>query len=119
MQLGPYLNLLNLAEADNIFLVKQQLSPEFNIQEDGSWEEWMNQLAVRINAMILSDFTGLVNLLYRLDVSEPRIRAVLSDQAGSDAGSLIAALMVERQLEKIRTRELYRSAKDIPDDEKW
>ena len=119
MQLGPRLNLLNLTEAANILLVKQQLSPEFNIREEGSTEEWMAMLAARINQMIQADFSGLVNLLYRLDVSEARIKAVLNGQPGTDAGILIAGLMVERQMEKIKTRQQFRSAKDISDDEKW
>jgi hypothetical protein len=65
------------------------------------------------------DFTRLVNTLYRLDVSEVRLKQVLQQEADTNAGELIAALIVERQLEKINTRSRFRASNDIPDDEKW
>ncbi|WP_315818669.1 hypothetical protein [Paraflavitalea speifideaquila] len=39
-------------------------------------------------------------MLYRLDVSEPRLKQLLAQETGTNAGELIAALIVERQLEK-------------------
>lgn len=108
-----------MAEQDNIILVQQELSAEFNIRLIPSYTSWMAELAAAINRLIQTDFTGLVNILYRLDVSEARLRQVLAAQPGANAGELIAALMVERHLEKIRTRTLFRTQDDIPDDEKW
>lgn len=108
-----------MAEQDNIFLVQKQLSAEFNIRSFSQYEEWMRELAAAINRLIQTDFTALVNILYRLDVSEARLKEVLAQQPGADAGELIAVLMVERQLEKIRTRNQFKQHGDIPDDEKW
>lgn len=108
-----------MAEQDNIFLVQKQLSAEFNIHLIPRYEEWMRELAAAINRLIQTDFTGLVNILYRLDVSEARLKQVLSEQPGTNAGELIAVLMVERQLEKMRTRNQFKQHGDIPDDEKW
>ena len=108
-----------MEEQDNIFLVQQELSAEFNIRLISSHENWMKELAAAINRLIQTDFTALVNILYRLDVSEARLKQVLTAQAGVDAGELIAALMVERQLEKARARNRFRQQDDIPDDEKW
>lgn len=108
-----------MAQQDNILLVQKQLSAEFNIQLISRYEEWMRELAAAINRLIQTDFTGLVNILYRLDVSEARLKQVLADQPGTNAGELIAALMVERQLEKNRTRSQFKQHGDIPDDEKW
>lgn len=108
-----------MAEQNNIFLVQQQLSAEFNIQPVVQYGDWMRELAAAINHLIQTDFTRLVNILYRLDISELRLKQVLQQEAGVDAGELIAALMVERQLEKINTRTRYRTSNDIPDDEKW
>lgn len=108
-----------MAEQNNIFLVQQQLSAEFNIQPVARYEDWMRELAAAINHLIETDFTRLVNILYRLDVSEPRLKQLLQQEAGTNAGELIATLMLERQLEKINTRNRYRASNDIPDDEKW
>ncbi len=108
-----------MTEQDNIILVQQELSAEFNIQLIPSYGRWIAALAAAINRLIQTDFTALVNILYRLDVSEARLKQVLAEQAGTDAGELIAALMVKRHLEKIQTRALFRKQDDIPDDEKW
>lgn len=108
-----------MAEQDNIFLVQKQLSEEFNIQPVSRYEEWMRELAAAINHLVQTDFTRLANTLYRLDVSEARLKQVLQQEADTNAGELIAALIVERQLEKINTRSRFRASNDIPDDEKW
>ena len=108
-----------MSEQDNIFLAQQELSAEFNIRPVSRYEEWMRELAATINNLIQTDFNRLVYILYRLDVNEARLKQLLAQEAGSNAGELIARLMVERQLEKINTRNLYRTSNDIPDDEKW
>lgn len=108
-----------MAQQDNNILVQQQLSAEFNIQPVPGYAAWKQQLIEAINQLILSDFTGLVNILYRMDVREGRLRQTLAREAGTNAAELIADLMIERQLEKIRSRNLFASQNDIPDDEKW
>lgn len=64
-------------------------------------------LAERINTMINKDFSELVQLLYRIDVDESRLRLVLRDNQGSDSSLLIARLILERQWQKILTRRKY------------
>lgn len=61
-------------------------------------------LAEKINNLILHDFSLLVHILYRIDVSEKKLKALLKENAGVNAGRIIAALVIERQLEKIRSR---------------
>lgn len=78
------------------------------------------QFAAHINEMILHDFTGLLNLLYRLDVSETRIRKILDEMPHADAGNIIAGVIIERQLQKAEIKKASRQqGADIPDDEKW
>jgi len=64
-------------------------------------------LTERINTMINKDFSELVQLLYRIDVDESRLRLVLRDNQGSDSGLLIARLIIERLWQKILTRRQY------------
>ena len=108
-----------MAEQDNIFLAQQHLAAELNMPPVPAGEEWMRQLAATINHLIQTDFARLVNILYRLDVSESRLKLLLQQQPDANAGELIANLMIERQLEKIATRNRFRTSNDIPDDEKW
>ena len=67
------------------------------------------ELCDKINHLITSDFHSLVNILYRMDVSETRISSALSGHPGTDAAKLIADLMLERQAEKIKSRKKYKN----------
>ena len=78
-------------------------------------------LAEKINYLIINDFSFLVNILYRIDVSEQKIKTLLRENAGSNAGVILAALIIERQLQKIRSRrQSGRDDKNIIDEnESW
>lgn len=76
-------------------------------------------LAEKINELINNDFQQLVSILYRMDVSEAKLKLLLKDNPGRDAGIMIAGLMIERQAQKIKSRKETKSNKEIPEDEKW
>ena len=83
-------------------------------------EELQQQLAVYINGLILNNFEQLVNLLYRIDVNETKIKSLLQTQPGENAGDIIAASIIERQLQKIKTRQSFNTKGDgINEEEKW
>ena len=80
----------------------------------------MRILAERINELINSDFQKLVSILYRMDVNEMKLKQLLKDNPGDDAGIIIADLMIERQAQKIKSREQHsKRDENIIDDEKW
>ncbi len=80
---------------------------------------YKEQLAILINQLINTDFEKLAGILYRIDVSEKKLKKLLSDNPGMDAGLLIADLVIERQIEKKKSREKFRRDSNITDDEKW
>jgi hypothetical protein len=55
-----------------------------------------NDLIVYINDCIQHDFNKLVQLLYRIDVSEEKLKYILQLNPNEDAAKLIAAVIVER-----------------------
>ena len=72
------------------------------------------------NDLLAQDFPRLVQLLYRVDVSEARVKTMLREAAGENAGCIMARLILERVGEIVRARKQYRMPeRDIPDDEKW
>jgi len=77
------------------------------------------QLAEYVNGLIATDFPRLVQLLYRLDVSEEKLKAALAAHTGTDAGILIAQLLAERIEQSRKTRQMFRADEDIPEEEKW
>lgn len=77
------------------------------------------QLARYISDLIVNDQHTLIYLLYRVDLSEKKIKTLLQQQH-EDAALLIAELIIERQLQKIALRKQFKqNDQHIPDDEKW
>ena len=81
---------------------------------------FFESLSAEINDMIKADFEKLVNLLYRIDVSELKLKSLLHSNPDTDAGEIIAGLLIERQLQKIRLRKEFASKFPEPsEEEKW
>ena len=77
-------------------------------------------LIEKINDLITTDFQKLVSILYRMDVSEPKLKQLLNENAGTNAALIITDLMIERQEQKILSRQQFRKKDaNISDDEKW
>lgn len=84
-----------------------------------SYNIFRGKLAAYINGLITQDFEKLINLLYRLDVSEQKIKTLLSATT-ADAGIVIADVIIERQLQKIKTRKQFNKPnEDIAEEDKW
>ncbi len=94
-------------------------SLEISLPVTISDEELKQKLALHINYLINNDFEKLVALLYRIDVNENKLRQLLEQKEGENTAGLITDLIIERQLQKIKSRKDSKSSNDIPEDEKW
>ncbi|MFI5188466.1 MAG: hypothetical protein ACHQF0_17170 [Chitinophagales bacterium] len=93
-------------------------SMEIDLHEKRSIEELKLALTDHINYLITHDFNKLMRILYRVDVSEKVLRANLKNNE-SDAGNVIAGMIIDRQLQKIETKRQFKTNDDIPENEKW
>ena len=85
-----------------------------------SGDELREKLASHVNELINHDFEKLVFYLYRIDVNENKMRNVLEQRDGENAAGLIADLIIERQLQKIESRQQFRQRDNsINENEKW
>lgn len=82
-------------------------------------EELAEKLSAYINQLINNNFQQLVFVLYRVDINETALKHLLKENPGENAGKIIAGLIIDRQLQKIKSRKKFKSKEDIPDDEKW
>lgn len=82
-------------------------------------EAFKKQLAIYLNELLLNDFEKLIQLLYRVDVSEQKLKETLAVNQGKDAGELIADLLIKRQEEKLAGRQAFPPANDIAEDDRW
>ena len=94
-------------------------SLEISLPVTVSQDELKHHLAAHINHLINHDFEKLVYYLYRIDVDEKRMKQLLEEEQGENAAGLIADLIIERQLQKIKSRQQTKNDGPIPDDEKW
>jgi len=100
-----------------IQLINNELLLE--LPEKISLAEAREKLAVHINHLINHDFEKLVFYLYRIDVNESKMKQLLDEKEGENAAGLIADLIIERQLQKIKSRKETKRNNKISEDEKW
>lgn len=86
-----------------------------------SEEDLLNWLSSYIDDLVVHDFNGLLLLLYRIDVSESKVREVLEvDQAKNYSSRILAEMILERQKQKLYWREKFKNhTTEIDDDERW
>jgi len=89
------------------------------LAENSTAEQMEEYLAEKLNQLIRTDFSALVQLLYRIDINENRLRQLLQVNTGEDAGKIIARLIIERQWQKIQTRRQYSSRKTSTGEQEW
>ncbi|HKH63439.1 MAG TPA: hypothetical protein VKA49_21530 [Flavitalea sp.] len=94
------------------------LSNEFRLLHPEE-SQFIHQLAHSINELIENDFAGLVQILYRKDISESKLKELLAENTRHDSGWIIANLLIEREQQKIESRKLYKGDDNIAEDEKW
>ncbi len=96
-----------------------EVAKELELIIDDRHEITKQLLIEKINDLVTNDFQKLVSILYRMDVSEKKLRLALDENPETDSGKIIADLMIERQLQKIKSRQETKRNNNIPDEEKW
>jgi len=84
-----------------------------------SLNELKKALSDILNGLITNDFSRLISILYRLDISEKKLKELLKNSINISAGDIIAKMIIERQTEKIKTRKLFLDNDSFCDEEKW
>ena len=105
---------------DNQISIPDKIVAATNSIQEKPSEEIRQQLISLINELIKTDFQALVQLLYRIDVDEKKLKEALKNNSQHDSAPVISELIIERQLQKIKIRHQYREPKNKNDaEEKW
>jgi len=89
-----------------------RLSEESYISE----EDFLNALAPKVAYMLQYNSGVFFQLLYKLDVLEPKLKIAMQQE---DVPMAIAKLILERQMEKIISRRAFPAQKSEDEDLKW
>lgn len=88
----------------------KNVATEFGLKEDDfiSKERIIGALAHKVAYMLQYATEQLFSMLYRLDISEKKLKGAMQDEAA--VAKKIATLIYERQIEKIISRNIHRSS---------
>lgn len=107
-----------MENAELVQLINKDFAVE--IAEKRLYSEIHTELAAYINNLIKNNFDKLIACLYRIDVNEEKLKSLLQQNPGEDAGNIIATLIIERQEQKIKFRKQFSQQKnDFDEEEKW
>ena len=94
----------NLNEA--LVLANKDFNLDISSTEVSTGEDFQLILAKLIRHLLDNDFERLINGLYRIDVSEEKVKQALS--ASGDIAEEIATLIIKREMQKVETRRKYK-----------
>ena len=76
-----------------------------------SLEEFRKYLTEKLKFLLDEKFETLVNILHRIDISEKKLSQLFSGNNRDSIPASLAEMIIERQLEKLRLRKLYKEGK--------
>lgn len=86
-------------------------------QEEWTEEEFFDFLSDHIAYLIEHKLEFLLSLMYRLDVNERKVHQALSPAAPEPANIGIARLVIERQKQRVATKQFYKQSQPEDMDE--
>jgi len=106
-------------ESENQQSLPDKIISSTNLIDEKSKEKIREELIHLVNELINKDFHALVQLLYRIDVNEKKIRLYLNENSDKDSASVLADLIIKRQIQKIESRKQFHKKNNEDDEGKW
>jgi len=92
---------------DNRSKALQQVHNLLDLQVKGNPN--FEVLAKHLQHLINHNFNDLLSILYRIDVSEVKVKKALAQKPKNTSdGEIIAELLIERQIQKLKFKAQYR-----------
>lgn len=85
----------------------QSLQKYVEIEPAVSYEALLEALTSAVMFLLLNDMEKLLNILYRIDVNEPKVKAAFAQNNPKLIAPTIAKLILDRELEKAASRKKY------------
>ena len=78
-----------------------------------------DQLIFLINELINNDFASLIQLLYRIDINENKLKQLLRERPEADSASIITDLIIARQAQKAVTKKQFDKGQKSDAGDSW
>lgn len=79
------------------------------IQETNSEEALLNLIEQYVQELVDTNFEQLLRILYRIDIADYKVKKAIDNVGATNAARAIAELILEREKEKIISRQKYKS----------
>jgi hypothetical protein len=100
--------IVKFVEKDFLISDNNSLIPSADLL---SLEEYKKYLTEKLKVLLDEKFDTLVNILYRIDISEKKLSRLFSGNNRDSIPASLANMIIDRQLEKLRLRKLYKEGK--------
>jgi len=100
--------IVKFVEKDFLISDNSSLIPSTDL---ASLEEYKKYLTKKLKFLLDEKFDTLVNILYRIDISEKKLDQLFSGKNRDSIPAALADMIIDRQLEKIRLRKLHKEGK--------
>lgn len=88
------------------------ISKDFDIPDDLSENQLRDAMVDAFAYLIDNDFPKLIQILYKADVDQYKLKELLETVEGSSSAEIIADAYIARQMAKIETWKKYSQKKD-------
>lgn len=87
------------------------ISSRFELEktEGFTLDDLRDALYLRIRELLDKNVERLLSMLYRVDLSQKRLDEIFENGSKDDIALKIAEAVIDRQLQKIKTREFYKN----------
>lgn len=104
-------------------MMNESFDPELVLQSNDkdylSTNDLLENFTESISYLLQHDFEKLIFILYRIDVNESKLKATIKENP-SRPEYIIAKMIIERQIEKINSRENNKNNfSSDSEEEKW
>jgi hypothetical protein len=94
--------------------IKQQVAETLALRDDliekiDNEEALLHLIELYVQELIDTNFEQLLRVLYRIDIPDYKVKAVIDAEGPQNATAAIARLILEREKQKVATREKYKS----------
>lgn len=110
-----------MSEKSTSELTAELIRRDFELEGiDGPVDEeaLLRLLADHVDYLIQHRMEWLLSLMYRMDVAEDKVQAALSPAAALPANEGLARLILERQKQRVLTKQSYKPD-DLGEDWEW
>jgi len=82
---------------------------ELTIADNYTLDDLKQALFYRIRELLDKNVERLLSILYRVDLNQKRLDEIFQNNSKEEIAEKIAEAVIERQLQKIKTREYYKN----------